>query len=494
MEPKLPQILLVFTSLLLSEVVKGSNESKRLIKDLFETDSYSKLVRPVINESTPVLVTFELYLASINDVNEKFQTITTMVWLTQRWTDEYLMWDPQKYNNISTFRIPSTMLWLPDTVLYNKRSGDNAQLMKTETLMIVNSDGSVDWSAPLTFVSQCKINVYYYPFDTQKCDMVFGSWQHDARYIDYPIHEADASEQEPNGEWETLGMVGLRKANEFSCCPGKVYPDLTFTLRIRRKPLFYVVNLVIPCALISAMSMVEFILPCNSGEKVSLGITVLLSLTVFMLVVAENMPATSDDIPILARYYITTIFLVSFSTFMTVLVLNLHHRRYPMPKWMKEIFLGVLAQVLCINVDKKRRGAGTYNIGLPSRGHHIELMPTASGTAAEMEFMLKQEELSATGPGHGHGHNHSHQNNAPINSRTGPITWKDRIHLEILNNIRYLAGRYAEKAHEEQTINEWQGVAKVMDRFFLCIYVVCVVVMDGVMGMQILRKDPDHPS
>ena len=100
----------------------------------------------------------------------------------------------------------------------------------------------------------------------------------------------------------STGMVSERKANAFACCPGKIYPDLTFTITIRRKPLFYVVNLVIPCALISAMSMVEFILPCNSGEKVSLGITVLLSLTVFMLVVAENMPATSDDIPILGRF------------------------------------------------------------------------------------------------------------------------------------------------------------------------------------------------
>ena len=165
-----------------------------------------------------------------------------------------------------------------------------------------------------------------------------------------------------------------------------------------------------------------------------------------------------------------------------------------MPKWMREIFLGVLAQVLCVNVSKKPRGAGTYNV--PSRGHHIELMPTASGTAAEMEFMLKQEEMSATGPPHSHPQNHSHQNNAPISSRTGPITWKDRIHLETLNNIRYLAGRHAEKDREEQTINEWQGVAKVMDRFFLCIYVVCVIVMDAVMGLQILNKDvgPTHEA
>ena len=160
-----------------------------------------------------------------------------------------------------------------------------------------------------------------------------------------------------------------------------------------------------------------------------------------------------------------------------------------MPKWVKEIFLGVIAQLLCINVDKERRGAGTYNI--PSRGHHIELMPTASGTAAEMEFMLKEEMAQST-CGVNHQNHQNHQNSAPMASRPSPITWKDRIHLETLNNIRYLAGRYAERDNDEQTVNEWQGLAKVMDRFFLCIYVICVIVMDGVMGMQIINKDPKH--
>lgn len=87
----------------------------------------------------------------------------------------------------------------------------------------------------------------------------------------------------------------------YSCCPDKEYPDVTFTINISRKPLFYVVNLIVPCVMISMMSVLEFILPCNSGEKVSLGITVLLSLTVFMLVIAENMPATSDNIPVLGE-------------------------------------------------------------------------------------------------------------------------------------------------------------------------------------------------
>ena len=42
-------------------------------------------------------------------------------------------------------------------------------------------------------------------------------------------------------------------------------------------------------------------LPVESGEKVSLEITVLLSLAVFMLVVSESMPPSGDNFPILGK-------------------------------------------------------------------------------------------------------------------------------------------------------------------------------------------------
>ena len=47
------------------------------------------------------------------------------------------------------------------------------------------------------------------------------------------------------------------------------YPDIIFTLKLRRKTLFYTVNLIIPCVGISFLSVLVFYLPSDSGEKVS---------------------------------------------------------------------------------------------------------------------------------------------------------------------------------------------------------------------------------
>ena len=65
--------------------------------------------------------------------------------------------------------------------------------------------------------------------------------------------------------------------------------------------------------------------------------------------------------------------------------------------------------------------------------------------------------------------------------------------MDTLSNVRFLAQRFAEKDREEDMANEWQSVAKVMDRFFLCAYIICVVVMDIVIGMQVFR-DHDIPD
>ena len=61
-------------------------------------------------------------------------------------------------------------------------------------------------------------------------------------------------------------------------------------------------NLVLPAVFITATTIMVFYLPAASGEKVSLGVTVLLALTVFLLMVAESMPPQSDSIPLMGKY------------------------------------------------------------------------------------------------------------------------------------------------------------------------------------------------
>ena len=86
----------------------------------------------------------------------------------------------------------------------------------------------------------------------------------------------------------------------FSCCPDKyslVYCDLQMT----RRPLFYAFNLLLPCMLLLVIGSLSFCMPAESGERVSLSVTVLLAMMVFIMVLMENMPPTSKVIPLMGR-------------------------------------------------------------------------------------------------------------------------------------------------------------------------------------------------
>ena len=48
----------------------------------------------------------------------------------------------------------------------------------------LNYTGEVVWKPPAIYKSSCKINVEWFPFDEQSCDMKFGSWTYDGYQLD----------------------------------------------------------------------------------------------------------------------------------------------------------------------------------------------------------------------------------------------------------------------------------------------------------------------
>ena len=112
--------------------------------------------------------------------------------------------------------------------------------------------------------------------------------------------DGDVSNYIPNSEWTLVRLHVQRNLMYYSCC-AEPYPDITYTVQMRRKPLFYVFNMILPCFLITLVALLGFYVPSDSGEKVSMGITTLLSMTVFLMLVAENMPPTSDVLPLVGK-------------------------------------------------------------------------------------------------------------------------------------------------------------------------------------------------
>ena len=122
------------------------------------------------------------------------------------------------------------------------------------------------------------MDVEYFPFDEQTCVMKFGSWTYDGFQVDLRHQEeeqgtnivnigVDLSEFYMSVEWDILAVPAIRNVKYYTCCD-EPYLDITFNITMRRKTLFYTVNLIIPCMGISFLTVLVFYLPSDSGEKV----------------------------------------------------------------------------------------------------------------------------------------------------------------------------------------------------------------------------------
>lgn len=158
----------------------------------------------------------------------------------------------------------------------------------------------------------------------------------------------DLSEFYTSVEWDILDVPAMRNEKYYTCCD-EPYVDITFRISMRRKTLFYTVNLIIPCMFISFLTVLVFYLPSDSGEKVTLSISILLSLTVFFLLLAEIIPPTSIAVPLLGKYLLFTMILVTLSICVTVIVLNVHFRSpttHTMSPWVRRVFIHILPRLL----------------------------------------------------------------------------------------------------------------------------------------------------
>nr|AWJ68157.1 putative nicotinic acetylcholine receptor 6 [Hirudo verbana] len=349
----------IFVLILLRNTL-GSPDSKRLYDDLLKKSGYNKLIRPVGNNSDTLTVKIGLRLSQIIDVDEKNQIMTTNVWLDQQWFDYRLTWHAEEYGGADRLFVPSDEIWLPDIVLYN--SADGNFTVKLMTKATIYSNGLVMWKPPAVYKSLCFIDVEFFPFDEQSCTLKIGSWTYDGysvdiRHKDLPLSNnpldvvdqgIDLSDYCKSTEWDLLAVPAKKFVKYYPCCE-EPYPDIKFNITIRRKTLFYTVNLILPCVAICSVTLLVFYIPASSGEKITMGITILNSLNIFLLLVAEINPPTSLATPLIGKYLLFTMVLVTCSIIVTVFVLNIHFRSpstHVMSPWIRELFLNVLPRLL----------------------------------------------------------------------------------------------------------------------------------------------------
>ncbi|KAG8188793.1 hypothetical protein JTE90_009186 [Oedothorax gibbosus] len=479
---------------------RANPDAKRLYDDLMS--SYNRLIRPVSNNSDTLTVKMGLKLSQLIDVNLKNQIMTTNVWVNQEWSDHKLKWDPDEYGGVRQLYVPAEQIWLPDIVLYNNADGNYEVTIMTKA--IIHNDGKVVWNPPAIYKSSCQIDVQYFPFDKQDCFMKFGSWTYDGYQVDLKhLQEIPDKEIVPIGmdlsefylsvEWDIMAVPAHRRVRHYSCCI-EPYPDITFNITLRRKTLFYTVNLIIPCVGISGLSVLVFYLPSDSGEKVSLCVSILLSLTFFFLVLSEIIPSTSLAMPLLGKYLVFTMILVTLSVIVTIAVLNVHFRSpstHRMAPWVRRVFIRLLPRILLMRPPQYKIESDPPQSPHPqqnppfhttqdsaSQGGYgglkdLALARRLSDEVALPSDLLDEPPLSPGVPG----------------ERRLPRQIERAIH-----NAMFIAQHIDNKDDFESIKEDWKYVAMVIDRLFLYIFTfACIVGTCGILLQAPSLYDPEKP-
>lgn len=135
---------------------------------------------------------------------------------------------------------------------------------------------------------------------------MLASWSYDGSKIVLNLREAKSylDFYISNTEWTLLDFKVTRHMRRYECCPDP-YPEILYYFALERNPAYYILSLIIPSAFITVVTIVGFFTPHSSTgettEKVSLGVTALLSLAIILLMVADKMPATSKVMPLIGK-------------------------------------------------------------------------------------------------------------------------------------------------------------------------------------------------
>ena len=268
-----------------------------LLTTLFE--KYKSDVRPRKNLTESVDVFMDICVMSIDKVDEKRQTFTIRAFLDVTWRDDFLTWDKATYGGVTHINVPNENIWLPDMALLDVYDSLIDLGQKDGRAVIDNNGGVTIWPYKMYTVG-CKIKIQRFPFDVQTCVLDFLSWTNPITALNINTSESmNLGRYTENAEW----ALESTEATYYLQPYGKTYwAHIKYTFTLRRKWLFQVLNIFAPIVCISLLNVTCFLLPASCGEKITLSISIFLTLAVFLTIITSSMPESSDEVSILGVY------------------------------------------------------------------------------------------------------------------------------------------------------------------------------------------------
>ncbi|KAH3836077.1 hypothetical protein DPMN_109446 [Dreissena polymorpha] len=248
---------------------------------------------------------------------------TVAGWMTLEWEDERLIWNPDDKDDIESAFAPPDKIWKPELVIDN--SLEELGVISLDNLNLrYDSNGVVEWEPPKLFKVHCQVDITYYPYDQQKCAIIIVGWGYLKTEVDLAFQDKaiNLDDIEAHGEWIVTKTESISSELTETQADGttRVFPQLEFWIYIKRRTAFYNLNVIMPVVVTTFLVAFTFIVPFESGEKLSYILTVFLSLAVLLTITADSLPPTSITVSVLGMYLGIVTVLAAVGILMTIML------------------------------------------------------------------------------------------------------------------------------------------------------------------------------
>ncbi|XP_053224418.1 5-hydroxytryptamine receptor 3A-like [Podarcis raffonei] len=275
------------------EYLNISNDNKLLL-----------YTRPKKDWRKPLTVELDFTLVSILAVVEKLQVITTYFWLFVKWRNDFVSWNSSDFCGITHLTLPADKFWIPEISIEEQA---NEEKSRTSPFLRVSSSGDMMQHQAFHLTSSCSLHIFTFPFDKQACNITVLSPMHSDKEVEMSNKtfstKLDAKDRNlylTNGEWKYNNIIVSRDTMtglEMN------YSTVTYQIFMQRRPILYVLNLIIPTAVLFFLDMAVSFTSASDSEKINVKITLILEVSFLSLILNSILPASSDDPPIIAKFF-----------------------------------------------------------------------------------------------------------------------------------------------------------------------------------------------
>jgi hypothetical protein len=253
--------------------------------------------------------------------------------------------------------IPNAFVWKPPVSLFNSASaivpvGDASNYVRMRR--ITNSSHEyfryslMTWKPGVVTKTGCVVDVGFFPFDKQSCNITFTHWGFTDQQVKFEPSATtlDLTDYQPSDEWTLSGTKLIEETVD-----GGSFVKMELSLT--RKPTYYLVNFFLPIIILGILNALVFMLPLESGERVGYSVTSFLTFAVYLSMIADGMPRTSEPMAILSYYLMSMVVLSAVATIITIFTLRVYLKdeddHVPTPI---ALFIACLNCLVCTKEDE----------------------------------------------------------------------------------------------------------------------------------------------